>query len=94
MAPRTARQPEQSEFQALDRRVRRRLRKFVKRTPRMLTRVFCDCLGEALPEPQSLIFVAIAALFFVTVTIVLGGVLAVLQEAVFGGGPPSGLGLH
>ncbi|HMF90304.1 MAG TPA: hypothetical protein VKL40_06650 [Candidatus Angelobacter sp.] len=49
-------------------------------------------------EPEGAIFVAIAGLCFVavmmTAMIVLGGVVAVAQEAIFGGGPPSGLGLR
>jgi len=55
-------------------------------------------LCELVSEPEGAIFVAIAGLCFVavmmTAMIVLGGVVAVAQEAIFGGGPPSGLGLR
>lgn len=75
--------PEKSESQTLGRRVRRRLCKYVRRTPRMLTEILGDMNGleEVLSEPEAVPFLVIGMLAFAAVVMVLGGVLALVQEA-------------
>jgi len=70
-------------FHALGRWVLRGFRTFVRRAPWMLLEAFCDCVSDVVSEPQGLILVAMAALFFVPVLMV-GGALAVLDEVIFG----------
>jgi hypothetical protein len=74
----------------------RRLHKYVKRSPQLLGEIFCDLdsLGEIFSDPEAIIGILIAGLVLAAVVLILGGVLAAVQETIFGGGPPQGLGLR
>ena len=73
---------------SLGRRVRRRLRKYAKRGPPLLEKMFSEALGEIFSDPEAIVGLVIVGLALAVIVFILGGVMAAVQETLFGGGPP------
>jgi hypothetical protein len=79
---------------SLKQRLHRRLRKQLKRFPRLVKHCLGECFDpECLAFPLAIPFFMVATLVFAAVVLILSGATSIIDETLLGGGPRRGIGL-